>query len=56
VLEGLAAAPRFRMVAMCLAGKQRAELRGAWDAADAAAAGDAPLAGRLAAARQAFGC
>ncbi|KAK9844184.1 hypothetical protein WJX81_007264 [Elliptochloris bilobata] len=57
VLEGLAATPRFRVVAMCMAGAQRAELRGAWDAAAAAAAAarGPDLAGRLAAARRAFG-
>ena len=55
VLEALAATPRFRMVAMCLAGVQKAELRAAWDKAAAAAAHDAGVAARLAAARRLFG-
>ena len=55
VLEALAATPRFRVVVLCLAGAQKAELRGAWDAAAAAAAPDAGASGRLAAARRLFG-
>ena len=55
VLEALAATPRFRVVAMCMAGAQKAELRSAWDTAPAAAALDAGVTRRLAGARRLFG-